>query len=69
MAQRSQPVGVAMEILCVWCCRDGQPGFLGEREPLENPEPTHGVCAHHTAQLLESQRSRSFREAELPAQS
>jgi hypothetical protein len=39
--------------------------YLGEREPLENPESTHGVCAHHKAQLLESLPSRSFPDAEL----
>jgi len=54
-----------MKVFCAWCCRDGRPGYLGEREPLENPEPTHGVCAHHKAQLLESLPSRSFPDAEL----
>jgi hypothetical protein len=54
-----------MQVLCAWCCRDGLPGYLGEREPLDNPLPTHGVCAHHKAELLESVPSRSFPEAEL----
>ena len=45
-----------MQILCAWCCREGQPGYLGEREPLENPEPTHGICARHTRQLLEARK-------------
>jgi hypothetical protein len=54
-----------MQILCAWCCRDGQPGYLGEREPLDNPGPTHGICARHRAQLLESLPSRSFPDAEL----
>ena len=54
-----------MRVLCAWCCREGQPGYLGEREPLDNPEPTHGVCPHHKAQLLESLPSRSFPDAEL----
>jgi len=54
-----------MRALCAWCCRDGQPGYLGEREPLDNPEPTHGVCARHKAQLLESLPSRSFPDADL----
>jgi hypothetical protein len=35
------------------------------REPLENPALTHGVCAGHKEQLLESIPSRSFPEAEL----
>ena len=43
-----------MTILCAWCCQEGQPGYLGEREPLDNPEPTHGVCPYHTAQVLEA---------------
>ena len=55
----------AMKIVCAWCYREGQPGYLGEREPLENPEPTHGICAHHTAQLLELLPSRSFPDAEM----
>ena len=54
-----------MRVLCAWCCRDGQPGYLGEREPLDNPEPTHGVCLRHKAQLLQSLPSRSFPDAEL----
>jgi len=54
-----------MQILCAWCCRDGQPGYMGEREPLDNPEPTHGICPRHRAQLLESLPSRSFPDAEL----
>jgi hypothetical protein len=41
------------------------PGYLGEREPLDNPESTHGVCAQHKARLLESLPSRSFPEVEL----
>ena len=54
-----------MRVLCAWCCRDGQPGYLGEREPLDNPEPTHGVCLRHKTQLLQSLPSRSFPDAEL----
>jgi hypothetical protein len=53
-----------MKILCAWCCREGEPGYLGEKEPLENPLPTHGVCARHKVQLLESLPSRSFPDAE-----
>ena len=54
-----------MRVLCAWCCRDGKPGYLGEREPLTNPEPTHGVCARHKTQLLQSLPSRSFPDADL----
>ena len=54
-----------MKILCAWCHPEGKPAYLGEREPLENPGPTHGVCASHKEQLLESLPSRSFPDAEL----
>ncbi len=54
MARPSHPRSFEMRILCAWCCHEGQPGYLGEREPLDNPEPTHGVCAYHKAQVLES---------------
>ena len=47
-----------MKILCAWCCGEGQPGYMGEREPLDNPEPTHGICAHHHTLVLESLRYR-----------
>ncbi len=53
-----------MRVLCAWCCRQGLVGYLGAREPRENPETTHGVCAHHKAELLESLPSRSFPGAE-----
>ena len=38
---------------------------MGEREPLDNPEPTHGICAHHKAEVLESLPSHSFPEVQL----
>jgi hypothetical protein len=54
-----------MRILCAWCCREGQPGYLGEREPLDNPETTHGICDRHRAEVLESLPSQSFPDAEI----
>ena len=65
MARPSHPGIIKMKILCAWCCREGQPGYLGELEPLENPQATHGICAQHKIQLLESLPSRSFPDAEL----
>jgi hypothetical protein len=56
---------VAVRILCAWCCREGEPGDLGEREPLDNPDTTHGICLRHKAQVLETLPSQSFPEAEL----
>src|SRR5262249_57186366 len=54
-----------MLTLCAGCCRDGESGYPGEREPLDNPETTHGVCPSHKNQLLESLPSRSFPDTEV----
>jgi hypothetical protein len=56
---------IKMKALCAWCCREGKPGYLGEREPLECSLPTHGICRHHQAEVLESLPARSFPNAEL----
>lgn len=55
----------SMRVLCAWCSREGQLGYLGEREPFDNPEPTHGICERHRAEVLESLPSQSFPAAEL----
>ena len=49
-----------MKVICSLCEREGKPGYLGEREPLDNPAVTHGLCAPHKELLLESIPSRSF---------
>jgi hypothetical protein len=54
-----------MKVVCAWCLGEGKPGDLGEREPLEDPEVTHSICASHTDQLLEAFPSRSFPDAAL----
>ena len=65
MAQHSQPDAINMKVLCAWCCREGLPGYMGEREPLDDPQPTHGICALHQAQILESLPSQSYPDAEM----
>ena len=65
MAWRSHSRVIEMKILCAWCCREGHPGYLGERAPVENQLPTHGICEQHKAQVLASLPSRSFPDAEL----
>jgi hypothetical protein len=52
-------------VLCAWCLREGKPGDLGEREPLEDAEVTHSVCAVHRDQVLEALPSRSFPDTAL----
>lgn len=41
-----------MKAICAWCKREGQPAFLGEREPLDDLTETHGICPRHRTQLL-----------------
>lgn len=54
-----------MKVLCAWCQTEGQPGYLGEREPFDNPAQTHGMCRDHRERLLELLPSKSFPDAEL----
>ncbi|HXG05566.1 MAG TPA: hypothetical protein VNO23_19390 [Candidatus Binatia bacterium] len=41
-----------MKAFCAWCRRDGLVGFLGDREPLDDPGETHGICPRHHAELI-----------------
>ena len=43
---------------CSWCRAEGVPDYLGEREPLENPGDTYGVCPRHIAQVLTAPRAK-----------
>ena len=54
-----------MHLLCAWCHEEGKPGYLGMLEPLDNPALSHGICADHQEQLLESMPSRSFPDVEV----
>jgi hypothetical protein len=49
-----------MKLLCTWCRMEGKPGYLGEREPLEDEMPTHGICPDHQQQVLSRLPSKSF---------
>lgn len=40
-----------MRVICTWCEAEGKPAFVREREPLDDPEETHGVCAVHKEKL------------------
>jgi hypothetical protein len=44
--------------ICAWCRAEGSSADLGEREPLEDPVETHGLCQRHLTQLLGAARSR-----------
>ena len=47
-----------MRAICAWCRAEGSPADLGEREPLEDPVETHGLCQRHSTRLLGMARAR-----------
>lgn len=54
-----------MKAVCAWCQREGQPPYLGEREPFEDTSETHGVCRRHQRQIVAALPSQSFPGTEL----
>ncbi len=48
-----------MRQLCAWCEKEGKVGLLGEKEPLEDPTETHGVCDTHKQEFLDTLRAGS----------
>lgn len=49
-----------MKVICAWCRREGKPDFIGEREPLDDPQETHGICRAHAERVAEELPARSF---------
>jgi hypothetical protein len=49
-----------VKVICAWCRREGKPGFIGERDPLDNPDETHGICGLHAKRVIEALPSQSF---------
>ncbi len=47
-----------MRAICAWCRAEGSPADLGEREPLEDTNETHGLCQRHLTHFLAAARSR-----------
>jgi hypothetical protein len=46
--------------MCAWCEREGRPGFIGIREPVEDTGITHGICTRHKLIMLSRLPSVSF---------
>jgi hypothetical protein len=40
-----------VKVICAWCLEEGKPAVVREKEPLDDPEDTHGVCAEHKEKL------------------
>ncbi len=53
-------IGPTLRAFCAWCQREGWPAFLGDREPLDDPGETHGICRRHLQRILEALPSTSF---------
>jgi hypothetical protein len=47
-----------VKVICAWCRAEGSPADLGERDPLEDPAETHGLCQRHLTKLMAAARSR-----------
>lgn len=43
---------VLVKVVCAWCEQEGQPAILGERAPLLDDRPTHGICRMHLERYL-----------------
>ena len=49
---------LGVRAICAWCRAEGLPGDLGQREPLEDPAETHGLCERHLTEFLDDVRGR-----------
>lgn len=41
-----------MRAICAWCRAEGAPADLGERQPLDDHNETHGLCQRHLSQFV-----------------
>ena len=42
-----------MKVVCADCAKEGKPALIREKEPLDDPTITHGMCADHCRQLYQ----------------
>jgi len=49
-----------MKVVCAWCQREGRHRVLAEREPLDDPTETHGMCPRHSEEMIAQLPSPSF---------
>lgn len=40
-----------MKVICMYCLKAGEPPLIREKEPLDDPRITHGICLRHQVQL------------------
>ena len=48
-----------MKVVCVYCATEGKPALISEKEPLDDPRETHGVCVVHQRRLARTTKKSS----------
>jgi hypothetical protein len=46
-----------MTVVCAWCQRQGRVTVLGEKEPLDHPVISHGICEEHARAFMAEVRA------------
>jgi hypothetical protein len=46
-----------MTVVCAWCQEQGRTTVLGEKEPLDRPLISHGICEEHARVFLAEVRA------------
>ena len=45
-----------MTVVCAWCQHQGRQTVLREKEPLDSPVVSHGICEEHVVAFLAEAR-------------
>jgi len=45
-----------MTVVCAWCQRQGRKTVLREKEPLDSPVVSHGICEEHAVAFIAEAR-------------
>lgn len=46
-----------MTVVCAWCQRQGRMTVLREKEPLDYPGVSHGICEEHAVAFMAEARA------------
>jgi hypothetical protein len=55
-----------MTVVCAWCQQQGRTTVLGEKEPLDRPQISHGICEEHARVFLA--QVRELKNADSPVE-
>ena len=53
LARTTEETGRAMRVVCIYCEKESVPALIREKEPLDDPRLTHGICRRHQLQVRE----------------